>query len=351
MPTNAASILANLASPGPLLAVPLQSDAFSTGSPAYAAVRWLWFLASIGLIGAIAFRFVVLPNARSLSPGIRADATARAARVGLVCAAFTLAAAGLRLVAQAIALLGELGPDVVVLITGTSWGTAWVIHAAAATAALAAFLLAWRAVPGAWALAAISVPALAAAPALAGHAAAVQSLQPIPILADTIHVAAAGGWVGGLLVLLTAGLPAARDSATPGDAAATLVGAFSPLALICAALIIATGAFASLTHLQAVGDLVATDWGRLLALKLVTVAAMIAFGARNFLRLKPALHRPDGPEQLRRSAAAELAVGAILLLVTAFLVAVAPPSESHDMTMDDAPAAGAAPPATGTIGR
>lgn len=312
-------------------ALPQSDPGFGTGSPAYAAVRWLWFLAVIGVIGAIAFRFVVAANARGLSPAIRSDSIQRAAHVGLVCAAFALAAAGLRLMAQSVALVGELGPDVVVLITGTAWGMAWIIHIAAATAALAAFALAVRSVPGAWGLAALATPALAAAPSLAGHAAAVTELQPIPILADTLHVLAAGGWVGGLLVLFTAGLPASSgDGPRPGQFD-RLVAAFSPLALACAAIILATGAFASFTHLQSPGQLFSTQWGRLLSLKILMAGLLVAFGARNFLRLRHRLRETGGEERLRRSAMAELTAGGILLLITAFLVATQPPSE----TMDD----------------
>ena len=315
----------------------LQSDiAFGTGSPAYAAVRWLWFLSITGVIGAVTFRLGVVANARGLAPEIRSDAIDRAAHVGLVSAAFALAAAGLRLMAQSVALLGEIGPDVAILITATTWGTAWIIHTVAATAALAAFALAARGVPGAWALAALAVPALAAAPALAGHAAALTSLQPLPIIADTLHVAAGGAWVGGLLVLLTAGLPATRGLGPQPAQFESLVAAFSPLALASAAIIIATGAFASIIHLESLADLVRSDWGRLLALKVGAAIALAAIGARNFLRLKPRLLDPDGQDRMRRSATAELAVGAMLLLITAFLVATSPPA-AQDGSAGSAP--------------
>jgi putative copper export protein len=306
---------------------------FGTGSPAYAAVRWLWFLSIIGVIGAVTFRFAIVNNARGLSPAVGREAIDRAAHIGLVSAAFALAAAALRLMAQALAILGEIGPDVVVLITGTAWGAAWLIHAAAATAALAAFGLAARAIPGAWALAALAVPALAAAPALSGHATAVQTLQPIPILADVLHVAAGGTWIGGLLVLFTAGLPATRSDASHAGQFDRLVAAFSPVALGSAAIVLATGAFATLLHVGSPADLVSTTWGQLLSLKITAAFAVAAFGARNFLRLRRRLHDPAGEDALRRSAVAELTIGAILLLVTAFLVATSPPTEAHEMAV------------------
>jgi putative copper export protein len=315
------------------LVVPQDAPAFGTGSPAFAAVRWLWFLSIIGVIGAVTFRFLVAGNARGLAPAVRSESIARAARVGLVSAAFAIAAAALRLVAQSIALLGEIGADVMILLTGTTWGTAWIIHAAAATAALAAFGLAVRGVPGAWALAAIAVPGLAASPSLSGHAAAVQSLQPIPIVADILHVAAGGTWIGGLLVLFAAGLPAARSDGPLGGHFDRLVAAFSPIALASAAIILATGAFASLIHIGSPADLITTRWGQLLTLKIAAALAVAAFGARNFLRLRHGILEPAGAERLRQSAAAELAIGAIVLLVTAFLVATSPPSEERDTAM------------------
>jgi putative copper export protein len=315
------------------LAVPQDALAFGTGSPAYAAVRWLWFLSIIGVIGAVTFRFLVAGNARGLAPAVRDESIARAAWVGLACAAFAIAAAGLRLVAQSIALLGEIGPDVMILLTGTTWGTAWIIHAAAATAALAAFGLAVREVSGSWALAMIAIPGLAASPALSGHAVAVQPLQPIPIIADILHVAAGGTWIGGLLVLFAAGLPAAHSGRPLADQFERLVAAFSPVALASAAIILATGAFASLIHIGAPADLITTRWGQLLTLKIAAAFAVAAFGARNFLRLRHRVLEPAGAEHLRRSAVAELAIGAIVLLITAFLVAASPPTDEQDVAM------------------
>lgn len=302
---------------------------FGTESPAYAAVRWLWFLSVVAAIGAVTFRFLILGFARDLLPDVRTDAIRRAARIGLASAAFALAAAALRLMAQSVALLGSIGPDTAILITGTTWGSAWLIHIAAATSALAAFAIAARGLPGGWFLAALAIPALAAAPALSGHAAATDTLQPLPILADALHVAAAGGWVGGLLVLLTAGLPATRTAPAPWRQTAILVAAFSPIALTCAAIILVTGIFASLTHLAGITDLVNTAWGRLLSLKILAALTMAGFGAWNFLRLRKRLDREEGEDRLRRSATAELTFGAILLLLTAFLVATEPPAEAR----------------------
>jgi putative copper export protein len=179
--------------------------------------------------------------------------------------------------------------------------------------------------------------ALAFTPGLSGHAAAIPGLATPAVLADAAHVLGAGGWLGSLLVLLAAGLPAARQlgEGRRGPGVAALVRAFSPTALLFAGILIATGVFASWLHLGSISNLWQSEYGRTLLLKLGIFALVFGTGAYNLRRVLPALGEDTGTRRLRRSAGFELAVGAVVLLVTAVLVATSPPADMDQMAGHD----------------
>jgi putative copper export protein len=77
-----------------------------------------------------------------------------------------------------------------------------------------------------------------------------------------------------------------------------------------------------------------------LLLKLAVLSPVAATGAYNWLRVRPALGGDAGAARIRRSATAELAVGALVLLATAALVATPTAMEG---SADDEAAAGGAP--------
>ncbi|HYR10237.1 MAG TPA: copper resistance protein CopC [Longimicrobium sp.] len=359
-------------------------EGFDAESPLYVLVRWLTYLALAGVIGAAAFRFAVLPLTRRQGyPGVGhllGPAAARAARLGLAAAALVGVAAVLRLYAQSYALHGgvrALEPALVgTMLTRTLWGWGWLLQAAGTALALAGFAAAARprlelapirqavpaepvpvlvgspsapaqphldaepeqrsdaappsaqAIPGApWLLAGLGALALASAPALSGHAAATPQLGALAILADALHVLAAGGWIGGLLVLVAAGVPAAMrlEREERGPAVAALVNAFSPTALAFAGALTLTGLSAAWLHMGSIPALWESGYGRTLLVKLGVLSGVFATGAYNWLKVKPALGDELGATRLCRSARVEIAIGALVLLVTAVLVATSPP--------------------------
>ncbi|HST58473.1 MAG TPA: copper resistance protein CopC [Longimicrobium sp.] len=355
-------------------------EGFDAESPLYVLVRWVTYLALAGVIGATAFRFAVLPLARLQGyPSVDhllGPAAARAARLGLAAASLAGLAAVLRLYAQSYALHGgarALEPALMgTMLTRTLWGWGWLLQAAgtalavggfaaarprlllspirdaapaepvpmlvgAASAPAPAYMDAERsdaappsaqAISGApWLLAGLGALALALAPALSGHAAAAPRLGPFAILADALHVLAAGGWIGGLLVLVAAGGPAAMrlEREERGPAVAALVNAFSPTALAFAGALTLTGLFAAWLHMGSIPTLWESAYGRTLLVKLGVLSGVFATGAYNWLKVKPALRDEFGAARLRRSAKVEIAIGSLVLLVTAVLVATAPP--------------------------
>lgn len=308
---------------------------FDAESPTYVAVRWVTFAALLSLLGSVAYALVVLPLAvrRSTGEPHVAGDRAGAAAVGLVAAAALGVAALARLLAQSYAVHGAtaaLYPDrLALLLTGTLWGWGWLIQGVGSLAAVAALVVARRGSRTGWWVAGAVTVALAFTPALSGHAAAVEGAGGLAILADGLHVLAAGGWLGTLLVLLVVGVRRVLRGQNGKGADAVslppLVEAFSAAALAFASILVVTGVVSAWLHLPSVPALWRSDYGRILLLKLGVLVPVFATGAYNWLRVRPAIEKGAGAAPLRRSGWTELAVAVLVLLVTAVLVATPTP--------------------------
>lgn len=315
---------------------------FDAESPLYAVVRWVTFAALLGVLGAVAFRFVVLSlvNRRAGDGGphvVHEGASRRAAAVGLAAAAVLGVAALARLMAQSYAMHGPdeslSGPLILAMISRTVWGWGWLLQITAAILAVAGFALARGGRRLGWSLATLAAVALAFTPAMSGHAASAPRLTGLAVIADGLHVVGAAGWLGTLLVVLLAGIPAALSLDTParGPAVADVVNAYSPAALIFAGVAAATGVFAAWLHVGAWASLWQSEYGRLLLLKLIVLSVVAGTGAFNWRRVRPRLGDDLGTRRIRRSATVEVAVAALVLLVTAVLVATPPPMDAASM--------------------
>jgi len=178
----------------------------AVGSPIYVLVRWVNFGGIIGVLGAVAFGLLVLPLA-GLKTGRRGGKRLRslAPRVGLVSSFVVLLVAGGRFLAQRAAVFGisvtlDFGQGTGALLS-TAWGAGWLLQIIAGVMALLGFSIAVRGHRLGWGLAVLGALPLSPTPALSGHAAAGE-LAYLPMVADTLHVMGAGGWIGSLLVLL-----------------------------------------------------------------------------------------------------------------------------------------------------
>lgn len=315
-----------------------ESD-FDSESPLYVAVRWLTFVGLLGVIGVVAFRVLVLSlleRAGSFSNRVVlvAESSSRAARIGLGAMAVLGVALVLRLYTQLYALHGpsqlfdtaRLGS----LLGGTTWGLGWLLQAGGIVVAAFGLALAGSRGRGGWTLAAVGAAVLGFTPALSGHAAGVQDVGWLALAADGLHVLGAGGWMGGLLAVVVAGIPVAlRQPTERGAATAALINAFSPTALFFAGVVVATGLFSAWLHVGEVSALWTTGYGRTLLLKLGVASLVFGTGAYNWLKVRPALGREEAAGRLRRSAALELAIGLVVLVVTAVLVATPLPTDAQ----------------------
>lgn len=303
--------------------------AFSADSPAYVVIRWLTFVALLTLLGAIAFRLFVLSYLRREAHPhfpMLGEAQERAARVAWIAVWLLALATVLRFLAQSYAMHGTnvLDPSFVLpMVLQTVWGWGWLLQVAALTVAAIGFRAATRGRGTGWTIATIGTVALAFTPSLSGHAASAPHWTPLAIAADGLHVIGAGGWLGSLLFVIGAGIPATRTlpGEARGAAVADLVNAFSPTALVFAGLATATGVFAAWLHLGSIPALWQTRYGLTLLTKLAVLSIAAATGAYNWLRVKPALGSDVATARLRRSATIELVVGVVVLGITAVLVA------------------------------
>ena len=304
-----------------------ESDAASSISNSLA--RTFSFVGLLALIGVTAFRMLVLPPAREINVDIRARMKRRAAALGLAASVVVILSALGRIFLESemmSAMPGMQTMSMTDMAMHTRWGLALRLELGAALVALVSFALAIQRVRSAWLVASISSIVLAVTPALAGHAAASPRFTSLMITSDFLHVLGGASWLGNLLCVMLIGVPIALtlEGAERWQTVASLVNAFSPVALASAAVVGASGVIASWVHLEHLSALWQTAYGQVLLLKLALVAITLMIGAYNFRRVQPQLLNEGGSVRLRRSAAFELSVGFLILLVTGFLTGISP---------------------------
>lgn len=196
----------------------------------------------------------------------------------------------------------------------TSYAATVAIAAGALALALLSLILPIRA---AKALSALALGGVGAALAASGHASAA-SPQWLMRSAVFAHAVAAAFWVGALASLL----PAMRARAS--DA---MLRKFSKAAPAAVAALFAAGVVLAVRQLGSIGALWSTEYGLVLLAKLALVALLLGLAAINRWRLTgPTLAGdPAAAARLRRSVAAELVIGAVILGVVALWRFTPPP--------------------------
>ncbi len=270
------------------------------------------FLSYFAIFGALGFHLFVLRRMTGLRPtdGAFRAADRRAAFVGLVGAVFFLINLAVSVAdnRQHLPFLDALqhgGPS---LFTTLACGVVLFL----------AFAL--SRVPGFW--------------LLGGLAGLVLSLRNITSgrwasLVNPLHEVAASLWIGTLFVLVVAGLPALLrgplETDRRGPLVAELVARFSNLALGAAALLGVTGVITAWRHLKYWAALWTTSYGYAFDAKMLVVLLVAGLGAWNWKRMRPQLGTESAGFRLQRSAAAELAFAAVVLVITAVLVSLPAP--------------------------
>jgi putative copper resistance protein D len=239
----------------------------------------------------------------------------------------------------ALDLLTALSPENwFTVLSGTQFGHLWVFRITIAL--IIGFVLiagrraTWIALDGlSGALAMVHLVSLA----WAGHAAAgIGANGPIHLANDSVHLAVAAFWPGGLvpfavllLSLLKSGCPALLEIV------GRLTRRFSTTSLLAVLALSATGLLNSVFLIGGIQAVFTTPYGRLLLAKLVLFTAMIGIGAWNLLILKPRVAIKVQPENvanqnltarsLFRNVLWEIGLGTGVFLVVAILGITSPP--------------------------
>ena len=106
--------------------------------------------------------------------------------------------------------------------------------------------------------------------------------------------------------------------------------------MLFAGVLVASGVLAAFLHSSSLDALIGSRYGNLLFVKLGIFLLVFGTGAYNFLKVQPALGSEASTRHLKRSAGAELAIAAAVLMVTAVLVATARPYEEEQQFAEDA---------------
>ncbi len=294
-------------------------------------VRFLSFLAMVTVIGSIAFALFVLPAATRSGRepftrfGLLTDRRLRS--LGIAGAWLLLATAVVRLTSHGVVLSGSLGAlrigDLADLLIGSTFGRGWLLVVVSSIV----LLLGLRPQAPRWGALVGGAAALAISASFLGHPAAVPDVPLLAMGLDAVHVLAAGGWAGAILMLALAALPEIPSVPTSDrvEVVRTLLRSFTPLALTCAAILAVTGAIGGWLQLRALGLVLGSDYGMVLVRKVVIVVMIAALGAYHWRVVQPAVGSDRSIARLRRSLALDVALVLLVLILTALLTGTAPP--------------------------
>jgi copper resistance protein D len=291
-------------------------------------VRLAHFAAIMAVFGGSAFRcYGFAGSAMPAEPGALALFDRWLARLVLAGALVALAS-GLIMVPCVTAVMAgsadaALDPSTLgAVLVGTAFGRVWCWHL------LVALLLVLAAgTPARWrsgAVLGIALPVLASL-GLVGHAAGQGGLAGFGHeVNQSLHLLAAGLWLGGLLPLGWL-LRRARHAESEGFAALVreAVPAFSQMGYAAVGVIAITGAINTLILVGSLGGLFGTAYGRLLSLKILLYLTMVAIALVNHFRIAPGLLGESRPvasaAALYRSVLVEQALGLAILVAVSVL--------------------------------
>jgi copper transport protein len=322
-----------------LVAPPGDTTVIAPAAPASTApphmenrgARWLEFVGLLMVLGALGFRHAVLPPlaSRGVSTTEAADRATRFCQSALVLYLFAVA---VRLYGESSAVHGmdrALEPGALrEMLTSTAWGAGWISGVIGALLLLVSRPIAKRSAALATPIELTGALGMVLAPAMSGHAVAASHFI-VSVTLDAAHVAAAGLWLGGLLMVLLAGIPAMRrvTDGNPDAAVGALVTSFHPLALLCAPVVVLAGLGSSWIRLGTIDALATTDYGNALLIKLALFVVVAGMATYNALRGRRRLGAVQGTRHFRMSASIEVLFAAMVLWATTLLVSTPMPSE------------------------
>lgn len=275
------------------------------------------------------------PWARAMLPRLR---TALLAGTGTAILAY-VAILWIEAASMAEVPLAEAWPAVRSLITGTHFGLAWMIGAAALVVAGAASAAGAR-FQAAAATSAVRIGAIGVllySRSMVSHAGASGDFT-WAVAADWVHLVLISIWVGEVIVAGLITLRVLPDAASGSRADCALyVDALSRSATVALVGIFATGAISTWRVLESPADLFGNPYGTTLLIKVGLVLCAAALGGFNRFAVMPALLRSlqqQGQEAraagglFARVLQVEAIVLVAVLIAAAFLTSTSPPMAS-----------------------
>lgn len=177
---------------------------------------------------------------------------------------------------------------------------------------------------------------LLATSSFTGHAAVAQP-RALGLVNDMVHMAAAGIWFAGIVILAVL-LPDAwrgKDDEERLDLLGPVVVRFSKVAMVAIGIVAATGALNSFFNVGRLSDLVSTTYGMSLVFKILFFLAILGLGGINHFFLRKRLQRSAGKASsaqrlFRKTIAAELAVAIVIMGSTGWLAGQAKTRQTMD---------------------
>ncbi|HXY30646.1 MAG TPA: CopD family protein [Gemmatimonadaceae bacterium] len=282
--------------------------------------EYLGFLSSFAIIGAVAFRVIVLRPVRrraDVGQGPLADwqrsAEATAATIGLVGALL----GGVSLLGDLTRVATEKG---IPLSEAATSGGIVIARAGLLVLLFGGFALAAMGRHSLWNALAVLSLALALRDVARGRWVA---------LVNPLHVLAASLWLGTLFVVVVAGVRLAMkhqlSDVRREPVIRETVNAFSRLALMAVPLLVASGVITAIRHLKYLAALWTTAYGYTFLGKMAVVSGVLAVGAWNWRVARPRLASENGVTSLLKSARLELLLATVVLALTAVLVSLPTP--------------------------
>ena len=195
--------------------------------------------------------------------------------------------------------------------------------------------------------------AAAAIWAMVSHAAAQPKGRELAMALHFLHLVGAASWIGVLgHLFLVRDMLAGADDAQEVRLAAAIVGRFSPLALLAASTLLATGAAGTWFYLGTPAALLTSSYGLTLATKLALLAILVGGGFVNYRIVRPALQRlaadpaalagrAEGGarpllRRLARTLELEVTVGVLVVTTAGILAGISPPTARGEGMLDAA---------------
>ncbi len=177
-------------------------------------------------------------------------------------------------------------------------------------------------------LVALMVIILAAQVATSHAASQLEDRGPL-LIADFLHMAAAGTWIGGIPYFLWA-LNAGNDSASLGQ----IGQRFSAISVAAVLVLVSAGIAMSVPYIGSIDAIYGTAYGVMVVTKVALLAALLCFGAFNNRLIARLRRDPRTPVlSLKRFAEVEIGVGLTVLFAAASLTSQPP---AVDLTTDRA---------------